>query len=160
MKLVWLEDSLNFNKRSPLHEVDKKYTWELEHADKVMKKRKEKQILARKEKARARRAEAKEEAVIVRTDDQEHESIEDKNRYGRTQQIVYCGKLKLTVMKMLQIGIPRYSQLKYWLCAEHYADELILEQASSSINRCLNSKEIWHSVDPALGASRIGLTRH
>jgi len=99
MKLVWLEDSLHFNKRRPLNEVDKKYTWELEHAAKVMKKRKEKQLVAKKEKAEARRAEAKEEAVITGVDDQEHESIENKSRCGRMQRIINCGKRQLTVTK-------------------------------------------------------------
>ena len=94
MRLSWLEDSLNFNKRKPLDEVNKKYTWEVEHAGKVLKKRKEKQLAARKEKARALRAEAKEAARSTGGGDQEHSSSEDTSNVGKMQQVVACGKLR------------------------------------------------------------------
>jgi len=91
MKLSWLEDSLNFNKRKPIDEVNKKYTWEVEHAQKVLKKRKERQTAARKEKAHVLRAEAKEAARANGDGDQEHTSSEDKSNAGKTQQIANCG---------------------------------------------------------------------
>lgn len=64
MKLSWLKDSLSHNNRKPLNEVDRKYTWELEHAKKVQQKRKEKQQATRKELAEAKRIAAKEEGEV------------------------------------------------------------------------------------------------
>lgn len=86
MKLPWLEDSLSLNNRKPLDEVDKKYTWEIEHAEKVLKKRKEKQLAEKKEKLRALRAEAKEAADAARND--EDDGGDDK----KVQQVIDCGR--------------------------------------------------------------------
>jgi len=85
VKLSWLEDSLSLNRRKPLDEVDKKYTWEIEHADNVLKKRKEKQLAAKKERLQVLRTEVREANAPV--NDQE-----DANGDRKMQQVIHSGK--------------------------------------------------------------------
>jgi len=87
MNLDWLEDSLISNKKKPIDEVNEKYTWEVEHAKKVLKKRKEQQLAVKKEKLRALKLAAKEAAC-----GDVGSSGEERSKVGRMQQIINCGK--------------------------------------------------------------------
>lgn len=59
MKNRWLKESLSFDKGKPLDEVDKRYTWEIDHARRVQAKRR----VQRKEVAKARRLAARKEEM-------------------------------------------------------------------------------------------------
>ncbi|KAK5088563.1 hypothetical protein LTR05_002783 [Lithohypha guttulata] len=87
IKFKWLSDSLSFNKKKPLDEVNQRYTWDVAHAKKVWDKRKD----ARRHKARMERAAAKEASKLSQVEGDKPSSSTIEAKVKKAQEIIECG---------------------------------------------------------------------
>lgn len=85
MKYVWLEESLTVNRRKPINEINERYTWEINHAKKVLGKRTER----RKNQMRAKRAAARLGAKGMEDEVYHIGNKEDKLGISTTMKLTY-----------------------------------------------------------------------
>lgn len=73
----WIKDSLSFNKKKPIYEVDRTYTWDIKHAERVWDKRDQRCKEVRKQRKQVNHAKLKAAAVASKKRSRELEDNED-----------------------------------------------------------------------------------
>lgn len=96
MRIAWLEDSilLNESKNRPLDELNKKYTWEIKHAQKVAKHRDIKKAEKKKEAFVARMLAAKQEREQSEEADVGRQVVETPDECGVHKDDIPCEDLQ------------------------------------------------------------------